>query len=148
MQTVEDCERCEKKFRTLKNYKGSQQYVQRIRNRINQIEERKKRDKYNEYYKLMKSQSKYVTDIETALTYFESVPGYLDADHMAEMCRNQLITCGRLADPQKENAPLMQPCQNATEMRSIKFYALRLSIITWVVILVIGILLMLLRACS
>ena len=95
-QSEVDYMNCKQKFLPLKNYKDSAQYMQGIQNKLDQSENRRKRERYNEHFKL--AQSDNPRDLKRAIAFFESVPGYLDADSKAEACRARLVVVEQLAD--------------------------------------------------
>lgn len=95
-QTEVDYMNCKQKFIQLKTYKNSAQYMQGIQNKLDQSENRRKRERYNEHFKL--AQSDNPRDLKRAIAFFESVPGYLDADSKAEACRARLVVVEQLAD--------------------------------------------------
>ena len=94
-QSEVDYMNCKQKFLPLKNYKDSAQYMQGIQNKLDQSENRRKRERYNEHFKL--AQSDNPRDLKRAIAFFESVPGYLDADSKAEACRARLVVVEQLA---------------------------------------------------
>ena len=94
-QSEVDYMNCKQKFLPLKNYKDSAQYMQGIQNKLDQSENRRKRERYNEHFKL--AQSDDPNDLKKAIAFFESVPGYLDADSKAEACRARLVVADQLA---------------------------------------------------
>ena len=94
-QTEVDYMNCKQKFIQLKTYKNSAQYMQEIQNKLDQFENRRKRERYNEHFKL--AQSDDPNDLKKAIAFFESVPGYLDADSKAEACRARLVVADQLA---------------------------------------------------
>lgn len=94
-QTEVDYMNCKQKFIQLKTYKNSAQYMQGIQNKLDQSENRRKRERYNEHFKL--AQSDNPRDLKRAIAFFESVPGYLDADKKSEACRARLPVVEHLA---------------------------------------------------
>ena len=91
----DDYSRCEAAFRKLKGYKDAPKYYKQIMDKLSQLDNRERREKYNEHFKLIDSDNP--EDIKKALRYFESVPGYLDADQRAESCRARLPIVEQLA---------------------------------------------------
>ncbi|MBQ7765267.1 MAG: toll/interleukin-1 receptor domain-containing protein [Lachnospiraceae bacterium] len=94
-QSNDDYNKCETVFRKLKGYKDAPNYYKQITIKLSQYDNSKRREKYNEHFKLIDSDNP--EDIKRALRYFESVPGYLDADQRAEHCRARLPIVEQLA---------------------------------------------------
>ncbi len=91
----DDYSKCEAAFRKLKGYKDAPTYYKLVSDKLSQFDNRERREKYNEHFKLIDSDNP--EDIKKALRYFESVPGYLDADQRAESCRARLPIVEQLA---------------------------------------------------
>ncbi len=87
-QTEEDYVLCEKLFPGFKGYKDAFQYERQIKEKLSYFENRRRRDEYNKYFKLTDSNDP--EELKKAIQYFESVPGYLDADQRAASCRARL----------------------------------------------------------
>ncbi len=94
-QRYDDYSKCEVAFRKLKGYKDAPKYYKTVWDKLSQLDNRERREKYNEHFKL--AQSDNPEDLKKAIAFFESVPGYLDADQRAESCRARLPIVEQLA---------------------------------------------------
>ncbi len=94
-QSNDDYSKCEVAFRKLKGYKDAPTYYKIVWDKLTQFDNRERRELYNKHFKLAESDNP--EDLKKAIAFFESVPGYLDADQRAESCRARLPIAEQLA---------------------------------------------------
>lgn len=86
--TPEECDACLTQLKKFKNYKNAADYAKQCKEKRERVAESLKKEMYLASCDLAESND--YNNVKEAMTFFKSVPGYLDADNKLKQCSEWL----------------------------------------------------------